>query len=209
MSRLGNRSRDIACGYRVKTSAPWAPAEEGASPLDRLGGPWDCQRSPSGARLGRRGSRCRSGRWPRSVRIEDTAAGFTQLMDLLAVQVQGCETPIPVAIETAKGPLVANLRAPWRTSLRSMCVPGTATHRPGAAAKGSPTGRGQRPAPVLDAKYKDGEAGRLPASGPLSSVGVLHATRGQGGAPDLREGRGGAEGALRCPGRRDDPLPRT
>jgi len=45
------------------------------------------------------------------VRIEDTAAGFIQLMDLLAVHSQGCETPIPVAIETAKGLLVANLRA--------------------------------------------------------------------------------------------------
>ncbi|WP_270889702.1 IS110 family transposase [Pedococcus sp. 5OH_020] len=45
------------------------------------------------------------------VRIEDTAAGFSQLMDLLAVHNDGCETPIPVAIETAKGLLVANLRA--------------------------------------------------------------------------------------------------
>jgi len=45
------------------------------------------------------------------VRIEDTAAGFTQLMHLLAVHGQGCETPIPVVIETAKGLLVANLRA--------------------------------------------------------------------------------------------------
>jgi transposase len=44
-------------------------------------------------------------------RIEDTAAGFAQLMDLLAVHGQGCETPIPVAIVTAKGLLVENLRA--------------------------------------------------------------------------------------------------
>jgi transposase len=44
-------------------------------------------------------------------RIDDTAAGFTQLMDLLAVHGQGCDAPIPVAIETAKGLLVANLRA--------------------------------------------------------------------------------------------------
>src|SRR6186997_939664 len=45
------------------------------------------------------------------VRIEDTAAGFTQLMDLLAVHGHGCDAPIPVAIETAKGLLVANLRS--------------------------------------------------------------------------------------------------
>jgi transposase len=45
------------------------------------------------------------------MRIEDTAAGFTQLMGLLAVHSQGCQSPIPVAIETAKGLLVANLRA--------------------------------------------------------------------------------------------------
>ncbi len=44
------------------------------------------------------------------VRIEDTAAGFSQLMDLLAEHRHGCESPIAVAIETAKGLLVANLR---------------------------------------------------------------------------------------------------
>lgn len=45
------------------------------------------------------------------IRIEDTAAGFTRLMDLLAVHSVGCEMPIPVAIETSKGLLVANLRS--------------------------------------------------------------------------------------------------
>ena len=44
-------------------------------------------------------------------RLEDNAAGFAELMDLLAVHGQGCDAPVPVAIETAKGLLVANLRA--------------------------------------------------------------------------------------------------
>lgn len=44
-------------------------------------------------------------------RIQDTAAGFAQLLDLLAVHGHGCDSPIPVAIETARGLLVANLRA--------------------------------------------------------------------------------------------------
>lgn len=45
------------------------------------------------------------------VRITDDAAGFTQLLELLATHGRDCAEPIPVAIETAKGLLVANLRA--------------------------------------------------------------------------------------------------
>jgi transposase len=45
------------------------------------------------------------------VRIGDDAAGFTRLLELLAVHSRGCDRPIPVALETAKGLLVANLRA--------------------------------------------------------------------------------------------------
>ena len=44
-------------------------------------------------------------------RIGDDATGFTQLLELLATHGRDCQTPIPVAIETAKGLLVANLRA--------------------------------------------------------------------------------------------------
>jgi transposase len=44
-------------------------------------------------------------------RITDDAAGFTQLLELLATHGRDCGRQIPVAIETAKGLLVANLRA--------------------------------------------------------------------------------------------------
>lgn len=47
----------------------------------------------------------------RASKAAHCALGFTELMDLLAVHGHGCEVPIPVAIETAKGLLVANLRA--------------------------------------------------------------------------------------------------
>lgn len=45
------------------------------------------------------------------VRIGDDAAGFSHLLELLAIHGRDREQPIPVAIETAKGLLVANLRA--------------------------------------------------------------------------------------------------
>ncbi len=44
-------------------------------------------------------------------RIVDDAAGFTHLLELLAIHGRDCPVSIPVAIETAKGLLVANLRA--------------------------------------------------------------------------------------------------
>src|SRR4051812_11790013 len=44
-------------------------------------------------------------------RITDDAAGLTELLELLAVPGRDCDSPIPVAIETAKGLLVANLLA--------------------------------------------------------------------------------------------------
>ena len=45
------------------------------------------------------------------MRIDDDPGGFTRLMAVLAEHRQGPDTPIPVAIETAKGLLVANLLA--------------------------------------------------------------------------------------------------
>ena len=45
------------------------------------------------------------------LRIGDTAAGFSELMSMLAEQQELCERPISVAIETAKGLLPAALRA--------------------------------------------------------------------------------------------------
>ncbi len=45
------------------------------------------------------------------LRIGDDAAGFTALLELLATHRLECASDIPVAIETAKGLLVANLRA--------------------------------------------------------------------------------------------------
>ncbi|MCY0924554.1 transposase, partial [Streptomyces sp. H27-G5] len=45
------------------------------------------------------------------VRISDDAAGFAQLMALLAEHGDSEDTPIPVAIETSRGLLVACLRA--------------------------------------------------------------------------------------------------
>jgi transposase len=45
------------------------------------------------------------------LRIGDDAAGFTALLELLATHRLDCAADIPVAIETAKGLLVANLRA--------------------------------------------------------------------------------------------------
>lgn len=48
-------------------------------------------------------------------RIGDDAAGFAQLLELLAEAGDCPETPIPVAIETARGLLVACLRATGRS----------------------------------------------------------------------------------------------
>jgi transposase len=45
------------------------------------------------------------------LRIADTAAGFSELMSMLAEQQGQCEQPISVAIETSKGLLPAALRA--------------------------------------------------------------------------------------------------
>jgi transposase len=44
-------------------------------------------------------------------RIEDSAVGFRQLLELLAEQTQCSEAPIPIAMETAKGLLPAALLA--------------------------------------------------------------------------------------------------
>jgi Transposase len=44
-------------------------------------------------------------------RITDDAAGLTELLEVPAVHGRDCDSPILVAIETAKGLLVANLRA--------------------------------------------------------------------------------------------------
>jgi Transposase len=44
-------------------------------------------------------------------RIEDSAVGFRQLLELLAEQTQRSQAPIPIAIETAKGLLPAALLA--------------------------------------------------------------------------------------------------
>jgi transposase len=51
------------------------------------------------------------GRQQVKLRIEDTAAGFSVLMGLLAEQQALCDEPITVAIETAKGLLPTALRA--------------------------------------------------------------------------------------------------
>src|SRR3954471_2852705 len=45
------------------------------------------------------------------LRIDDDPGGFTRLLAVLAEHRQDPDTPIPVAIETAKGLLVANLLA--------------------------------------------------------------------------------------------------
>jgi hypothetical protein len=47
-------------------------------------------------------------------RIDDTAAGFAQLLQILAEHGDHAEQPIPVAIETSRGLLVACLRAAER-----------------------------------------------------------------------------------------------
>ncbi|HEY0695907.1 MAG TPA: IS110 family transposase, partial [Kribbella sp.] len=47
-------------------------------------------------------------------RISDDAAGFTQLLQLLTDAGDSAEDPIPVAIETSRGLLVACLRATGR-----------------------------------------------------------------------------------------------
>ena len=47
-------------------------------------------------------------------RISDDAAGLTQLLELLAAHGDSADDPIPVAIETPRGLLVACLRATGR-----------------------------------------------------------------------------------------------
>lgn len=55
-----------------------------------------------------------SGRRLAKLRIGDDAAGFAMLLDLLAEHGDSAEDPIPVAIETSRGLLVACLRATGR-----------------------------------------------------------------------------------------------
>jgi transposase len=52
-------------------------------------------------------------------RIEDSAAGFRQLLELLAEHAQRSEAPIPIAMETAKGLLPATLQAAVTNCSRS------------------------------------------------------------------------------------------
>ena len=47
-------------------------------------------------------------------RIHETVEGWQQLLDLLTAAGDSAETPIPVAIETPRGLLVAALRATGR-----------------------------------------------------------------------------------------------
>ena len=56
-------------------------------------------------------------------RIGDDAAGFTTLLQLLADAGDQPDAPIPVAIETSHGLLVAGLRATGRRSTRSTRCP--------------------------------------------------------------------------------------
>jgi transposase len=58
------------------------------------------------------------------LRISDDAQGYRQLLDLLAEAGDGVDAPIPVAIETARGLLVACLRATGRPvySINPMAV---------------------------------------------------------------------------------------
>lgn len=69
-------------------------------------------------RLGRGPSRRRPGRWRGKLiakrRISDDAAGFAVLIMLLADAGDSVDDPIPVAIETSRGLLVACLRATGR-----------------------------------------------------------------------------------------------
>ncbi len=44
-------------------------------------------------------------------RIDDSAAGFRQLLELLAEQTQRSQAPVPIAMQTAKGLLPATLQA--------------------------------------------------------------------------------------------------
>ncbi len=71
-------------------------------------------------------------------------------MDLLAVQGQGCETPMPVAIETAKGLLVANLRAAgvpvYAINTVDGPVPGPVCAQPVQERRRGRAGAGQHPA---------------------------------------------------------------
>ena len=60
-------------------------------------------------------------------RISDDVAGFTLLLQLLAEAGDSAEEPIPVAIETSRGLLVACLRVTGRTVYAINRKPLTAT----------------------------------------------------------------------------------
>lgn len=65
-------------------------------------------------------------------RISDDTAGFTQLLQLLAEAGDSTEQPIPVAIETSRGLLVARLRATGRNvfAINPWPCPATETGTP-------------------------------------------------------------------------------
>jgi hypothetical protein len=52
-------------------------------------------------------------------RIADDAAGFSELLAVLETAGESADDPIPVAIETSRGLLVAALRAPTDRCTRS------------------------------------------------------------------------------------------
>jgi transposase len=97
-------------------------------------------------------------------RIRDDAAGYQQLLQLLAEAGDTATEPIPVAIETSRGLLVAFLRA---TGRRVYAINPLAVHRrPGSARCG---GRQVRP-------HRRGRAGRHPAHRPRPRTGPCQPT---------------------------------
>ena len=74
------------------------------------------------------------------LRVGDDAAGYRQLVDLLADHGDRPEDPIPVAIETGRGLLVACLHATGRAvcTINPLAAARTANATPSAGAKATP-----------------------------------------------------------------------
>jgi hypothetical protein len=79
-------------------------------------------------------------------RISDDAAGFAALIMLLADAGDSADDPIPVAIETSRGLLVACLRATGRKvyAINPMAVSRRCCAAPVASAASTPKPRGSR-----------------------------------------------------------------
>jgi transposase len=128
-------------------------------------------------------------------RIGDDAAGFTTLLQLLAEAGDGPDAPIPVAIETSHGLLVAGLRATGRPvfPINPLSVPRYRDRWRGASP--TPETRWRWPTPAYRHGRAPSAARRFRTGHGVHSPQRRLAGRASRGAPGRRNAHGAASAA--------------